>query len=141
MKPSKYIFLFLLVGLLTSCNDDIARLRDHGHETSATILGKSETHALKAKDRHCILQIGFFAQDSSEISQSLHQNDILKDTTMSMADRIDKWQPGGASFGEYTTLDLTVSRPVWDKYKEGDHVQIVYLPEDARVVRLKEQLD
>lgn len=131
--------LLAIALLFTACNGDLDQLRSHGQTTSATVLSKRETSALKAKNRHFSLGVGFFAQDSAEIAKAAHQNDVLKDTTKSMADRINDWQPGSA-IGEYTTVDIDVSKPIYDKYKDGDKVEIVYLPSDPKVVRLKEQL-
>ncbi|MBK9447884.1 MAG: hypothetical protein IPN95_00420 [Bacteroidetes bacterium] len=141
MKRFSYVLLFMLtLGLfLPACNGDLDQLRSNGQMTSATVLSKRETSALKAKNRHYSLGVGFFAQDSAEIAKGAHQDDVLKDTTMSMADRINNWQPGSA-IGEYTTVDIDVSKPIYDKYKDGDKVDVVYLPSDPKIVRLKEQL-
>ncbi|HEX2900201.1 MAG TPA: DUF3592 domain-containing protein [Bacteroidia bacterium] len=140
MKHPRLSLLLGLLLFLSACNGDLDLLRTKGQPTEATVVSKRETTALKAKNRHHSLQVSFFAQDSAEIAQDAHPDDVLKDTTMSMADRIEKWQPGGGAIGDYTSVEIEVSRPIFNKYKEGDRVQIVYLPSDPNIVRLKEQL-
>lgn len=141
MKTWKFLLPALaMVLLLAACNGNAEALRDHGATTNATVTRKIETTALKAKNRYHRLAISFFAQTKEELEKDAHQNDVLKDTSMSMADRIDKWQPGGTGIGTFTSLEIDVTKPTWDGIKEGESVEIVYLPEDPKVVMLKKDL-
>jgi hypothetical protein len=140
MKRSPLLLLCLLAIFITACGGNAGKLREHGQEVDATLTRKQETTAVKATNRHYTFTVSFFAQDAAEIDKDKHANDVLKDTTMSMADRIEKWEPGGGNIGDYTTVDIDVERAVYDKYNEGDKVRIVYLPEDPKVAMLKEQL-
>ena len=129
-----------MILLLAACNGNADALRDHGATTKATVTSKIETTALKAKNRQHRLAISFFALTKEQLDKKVHQDDVLKDTSMSMADRIDKWEPGGGGIGTFTSLEIDVTQPTWDGIKEGESVEIVYLPEDPTVVMLKKDL-
>lgn len=141
MKSIHHLLSLVLIGiLLSACNDDMERLRDHGHETSATVQGKGTNGSRKPSSRSYTLDVAFFAQDTAEIAKDAHQHDALKDTTMSLSERLDNWHPGGGGLGTYMTTPMTVTQAAWERYKDGDRVQVVYLPEEPTVVRLKEEL-
>ena len=138
MKLHVLALLFLAAIFLFACDGD--KLRDHGVTTNATITTKSETAGGGRRSHYHTFDIMFFAQDSAQVAKAAHANDVLKDTSMSMADRIDRWQPGGSNIGNITTVTIGVGSEAFAKYSAGQSVSVVYLPEDPNIVQLKEEL-
>ena len=101
---------------------------------------KDVSVAVRVNNRHHFLNVGFFAESGPKKDD--HSVNVLADTTLTMAERLDKWQPNGAGdLGTYMTIQIEVQPITGTHYAPGDKVKIVYLPEDPTVAMLKEELD
>lgn len=124
--------------LISACSSQkFDALRDHGKEAQATVLRKDVSISARVNNRHHTLDIGFFAEKPEDKETGIS---VLGDTTMSMADRLDKWQPGKSGIGTYMHVQIDIEPSQSGNYGPGDKVQVVYLPEDPNVVTLKENL-
>jgi hypothetical protein len=140
MKSYLLLPICLLALCLLGCDGDAAKLRDHGVTTSASIRGKNETAGSSRGSRYRSFDLMYMARDSAQIAAAARSKDAFKDTTKSMAERIENWDPSGGGFGKMTSVTIDVDGATFEKYNAGQSVEIVYLPEDHQVVRLKEHL-
>lgn len=139
MKSFAAIFLVVLSLLGAGCGDGLAeRLKAEGVQTEASIAFKREVG--NGRSRNYSFTLYYFAKDSAAIAKEKAQTDILKDSTLSMIDRLDKWEPGAGGIGTFMSVDLGVSGTEFDQYREGERVKIRYLPSDPKQVMLEDQL-
>jgi hypothetical protein len=98
MKSFAAIFLVVLSLLGAGCGDGLAeRLKAEGVQTEASIAFKREVG--NGRSRNYSFTLYYFAKDSAAIAKEKAQKDILKDSTLSMIDRLDKWEPGAGGIG------------------------------------------
>jgi hypothetical protein len=140
MKRIKIALFVLPIVLLAACSGDADKLRDHGAETTATLLTKSEAGSSRKHTGSHSFDLMFMAKDTAQIRKDAHVDDVWKDTTISFNERLDKWDPSGGGIGTMTSVTITVNSTTFQKYQPGQRVPIVYLPEDPQVVMLKEDL-
>ena len=140
MKPIAFFLSVLTITLLLSGCNDAKRLREHGAETSATLVTKSETGSSRKHSGTHTFDLMFMARDTAQIRKAAQIDDVWKDTTISFNERLEKWDPSAGGIGTMTSVTITVDAATFDKYTPGQSVTIVYLPEDPQVVMLKEHL-
>ena len=112
-------------------------LRDHGKETTATVLLKGVSADIRATNNHHYINIGFFSEEVTNPETSI---EVLSDTNLSMSERLDKWQPGKMAKGTYQSIQIYVLPENARNLIAGDKVKIIYLPEDPSVAMLKDEL-
>lgn len=139
-KTINFCLLFLLAFVFTACSDDAAKLRDHGAETNATLLTKSEACSSRKHSGSHSFDLMFMAKDTAQIRKAAHVDDVWKDTTISFNERLEKWDLSGGGIGTMTNVTISVDAATYEKYNSGERVPIVYLPEDPQVVMLKDDL-
>jgi hypothetical protein len=143
MRQTIFIACLLLLALsFESCTDSaVALLQESGVEAEASIAFKRELNEKRKGRGTLTFTLYYFAKDSAALAQDKAQDHVLSDTSMSMLDRLDKWDPMGGGLGEFMSVDLVVPGHIFDSYNEGDKVKVLYLPNDPKVVRLKEQVE
>ena len=97
MSQSKITLFFgiFIVLVFSACDlRQTKALKEHGIETEATVMRKDVSVAVRVNNRHHFLNVGFFAESGPKKDD--HSVNVLADTTLTMAERLDKWQPNGA---------------------------------------------
>jgi hypothetical protein len=136
--PNICAVLLCTLLLVCGCGGGLAeRLRETGIATEASIAFKRETGG---KRHNYTFTLYYFAKDSADLVAEKQQESILKDSTISMVERLDRWDPSAGGIGEFMSVDIPVSGAVFDSHTEGDRIQVRYLPEDPQQVMLEEEL-
>jgi len=118
MKNNLLLFTLLFTLLsFTSCKD-IEAFKTKGIETEATVEG-IKTKKKKKKVTH-YLQLAFYAKSNDP---------ALKDV------------PVTPQNGEYTSIEKYLTKSEAKKYKTGDKIAIVYLPDNPKDIMFKEDLN
>ncbi|MGB1242039.1 MAG: hypothetical protein ACPG49_05940 [Chitinophagales bacterium] len=118
MKTNLLLFtLFCTLLSFTSCKD-VEAFKTRGIEVNANVEGIKTKRKKKKVTNY--LQLAFYAK-----SQDLGLKDV----------------PVTPQNGEYTTIERYITKSEAKKYKAGDKVAIVYLPEDPKNIMFKEDLN
>jgi hypothetical protein len=127
--------------VFNACNDT-EKFRSQGVETTATIndivwkkSGKYSGNDKTKKYNH--FRVSYFTQ--VETPPGIEDKKIVeRDENGELKMNFDKLIP---KIGEYVSTEIYVSSSQMKKYKKGDKVQILYLPDDIENAILKEDLE
>ena len=130
----KKLTCILALLLLISCGH--SNLQKEGIPTSGTVLSK-KTVSTKHSFRY-ILEVSYFTQPDKE-NLSPEKKDTSK-TPPPADDLIDDTGKAHVHAGKYTSTEIYVNSAEFERYKEGDPIELVYdkkIPERAEVKVLK----
>ena len=146
-KQSKTILIVVLLifagivlfGVL-SRNSKLKKFSEEGIETTAAI-----TDVVKKRDRNVsgrrrisnFLEVTFFTQNEKPDSVK-NSKTVEKDKDGNYTFNFDKLK---VDMGEFIKTDIDISSSQFKKFKKGDKVQILYLPEDPYKAILKEDVE
>jgi hypothetical protein len=130
MKPYQAILAALILAFFVACPDNgrAYSLYHHGQETGATVVGMHETKAGFFQSESWSIRVAFWALDAGQIVEYL---------------QLDPQQPSvldeekSKAYGQMNVAEIGVSQDLFRKLKSGQKLQIIYLPENPRVVDLK----
>ncbi|MGB0929712.1 MAG: hypothetical protein ACPGVB_02985 [Chitinophagales bacterium] len=116
---NKLIILLLVCSTInfTACKD-VEAFKTKGIEVEATVQGIKKVKKKKSKTTSHYLQLAFYTQTEQTTA---NKNSI-------------------APTGDYTTVEMYISKSRAKKFGTGDKVPIVYLPEDPQQIMLKEDI-
>lgn len=113
----RFLLPIFLSIMIFSCGPS---LQDIGIPTEGTVLSKSKSDRLKNDNYY--LNVAYFTQPDKE-------NPAPKpkyDSPANIDQIIENIGNISMEIGDYTSGQITVTRSVYDSYKEGDHIQLLY---------------
>jgi hypothetical protein len=136
------VFISLTV-LLNSCDGaKKEKFRTSGIETTATInevvwkkSGSYSGSDMKRKYNH--FRVSYFSQINKPDSIQ-NQKIVEKDKNGDLKMNFDKLIP---KIGEYVSTEIFVTSAQMKRYKKGDKIQILYLPDEIESAILKEDIE
>lgn len=129
----------LLMLLWAGCGDHLAdRLRAEGVQAEASIAFKRESG--NGRSRVYNFTLYYFAKDSASLAAEHAQEARMRDSTLSVTERLDRWDPLAGGLGTFQSVDIAVTPALFDQFREGERVKVRYLPKEPAQVMLEAQL-
>lgn len=129
------ISLFIYVAI--ESRNENAKLLKEGIRTTATInsLDLSGTR----KNRNYTMTISMFAEGETKV---IHSDTSGKSVATKIIDSImDKALSNVSSIGNYQKVVVSITNLTYSKHKVGDKIEVVYLKENPKEVKLIEEID
>ena len=135
MKRLNIILILILCNFLfIQCKPDQQEFAKKGKSTKGRLAFKQEVITESSLDY--IFMMYFFTNDTLSV-HDLHKHKIWKDTTISLEEKIQKWDIIENNIGKFYSAEIFVDYDTYARHKEGDVLNIVYLPENPHEAIIK----
>ncbi|MCP4521247.1 MAG: hypothetical protein GY827_06100 [Cytophagales bacterium] len=135
MRYFKYLAVVFIALLFFQCSPTIETFKNKGVKTKGKIAFKQ----LKVDDEDYLFVVYFFTHDTLS-SHNLQNNPIWDDKKLSLEEKVNKWNHANDNVGDFFSAEIPVSYKLYTKYKEGDVVDVIFLPDDPHKAILKEMI-
>lgn len=110
-------------------------LNERGITAKAWITNLKHSKASKKTSSIYYMEVVFFSDTCKIVQGSLK---AVKPNTFSKVDEILKnMRVDNKSFGDYLTSTIPISYQQYSHYKVNDRIEVIYLKEDPKVIRLR----
>lgn len=133
------IFIGIVIFGISKRKNTLDKFKKNGVETTATIndLSKEKVKDVNGSKRYdSYLEVTFFTEIEGE-EKNEDTKTIEKDENGEY--KLNLGNPG--EIGDYINTKIWVESSVYKKFKKGDKVQILYLPDDPNQAILKKTVD
>lgn len=113
-------------------------LHDQGVETYATVLNVHYSKTSKKASKNYYMEVAFFSTDSNKSKSEIEETSII--TKHPIDTILSKMRINVSPYGNYCTATIPIQGISAGKYKKNDKVKIIYLPNNPKTLRLKEEL-
>ena len=138
MKGLNNILLLIFCSFLFfQCEPSQSKFVKEGKTTKAKLAFKLEKETASSVDY--TFMVYFFTNDTLK-SHNFHESDLWKDSSLSMSDKIEKWNTRTKQIGDFYSAEIIVDYDTYDAHKEDDVLEILYLPSDPHKAMLKENI-
>lgn len=113
-------------------------LKDEGLETLATVLNVHYSKTSKKATRNYYMEVAFFSNDSNKNKSEIEENKSIAEHPIDTI--LSKMRTDVSPIGQLNTVTIPIQGISAGKYKKNDKVKIIYLPQNPKVLRLKEEI-
>lgn len=129
------LILFFSCFFFIQCNTSNNDYLKKGKQTKAKIGFKQNPN----NSSEYVLLVYFFTKDTL-ISHNPSEHPIWKNDTLPLEEKVKQWNLLTKEMGDVFSAEINVDFDIYSKYKEGDIVDIYYLPKNPHKAILKDLL-